>query len=530
MNIVVFATYAINTPHFETELELAHTHADKGDHVTILTCGGELESCDPNPYHDAPRCAKCMGKRDCGLKLIPPSIVTESFYQLTDEDRHELDQLQTQYDSHEALKKLTIGGFDIGFAVLSSLITKMRDPEVDLKVHGTLLRALLRAAWAVHRSMCRYLGTHDVDRVYVFNGRFATMRAVLRACQEKGVECFTHDRGRDLSRYILLRNTTIHDIPFMHDLIWDTWNAAGADSDREAVARAWYEARDRGEVDDGFVREQRAKRLPADWDNLKRNITIFVSSEDEFASISDAWRNPLYDSQIEGILAIIDSLEHDPADLHLYLRPPPNLASVDHVQTRDIAKLAAPFLTCLPPPDRAHPPDLVDGGAGDQGQALVGAPLLPGHPHLLDRLREPGVNHELAVAGEPAGVGRDGLAHQVSGGVPVVGHGAGEEAGHLNVIRRASGVAGADGHVPGRRFRVVQGAPGEDGPLGNLAADLQHLGEHRGHVDRYLLTQGLEPQVEPVDVVDLAVVVNVRIFQDGPDDVHALPQPLSGTG
>ncbi len=76
MNVVVFAAYAINSPHFETELDLAHTHADKGDHVTILTCGGELESCDPNPYHDAPRCAKCMGKRDCGLKLIPPSVVT----------------------------------------------------------------------------------------------------------------------------------------------------------------------------------------------------------------------------------------------------------------------------------------------------------------------------------------------------------------------------------------------------------------------------------------------------------------------
>ena len=94
--------------------------------------------------------------------------------------RRDLDRLQTRYDSHDQLKKLTVGNFDIGFAVLSSLITKMRDPQADLKAHGALIRSLLRGAWTAHRSMCRYLDTHDVDRVYVFNGRFATMRAVLR--------------------------------------------------------------------------------------------------------------------------------------------------------------------------------------------------------------------------------------------------------------------------------------------------------------------------------------------------------------
>jgi len=330
---------------------LAHKHADEGDHVTILTCGGEMESCDPNPYHDAPRCAKCIGRRDFGLKLVPPSIVTERFYRLTDEDRSELEQLRVRFDTDEELQNLKIGNFDIGYAVRSSLITKTRNPEVDLSAHDALIRASLRAAWTVHRSMCRYLDTHDVDRVYVFNGRFATMRAVLRACQEKGVECFTHERAQQRSRYWLLRNTTIHDVPVVHDLIWDTWHAAGADSDREEVARAWYETRDRGENDSSYVRDQRAKRLPGDWDNDKRNITIFVSSEDECASISDAWRNPLYNSQIEGIRAIIDSLRDDPGDLHLYVRTHPNLALVDNVQTREIAKLEAPFLTVIPPAD-----------------------------------------------------------------------------------------------------------------------------------------------------------------------------------
>ncbi len=351
MNIVIFAAYAINTPHFETELEIAHKHADQGDNVTLLTCGSELEACDPNPNHDAPRCAKCMGRRDAGLKLLPSSIRVEPFYRLSDEDHRELDRLPTQFESHEDLQRLQLGRFDLGFAVLSSLISTLRDPEVDLKAHASLVRRLLRASWTVHRSMCRYLDTHTVDRVYLFNGRFATMRAVVRACEEKAVDYYTHDRAFDLTRYGLLQNTMIHDIDAMNRLIWETWEAAEGDPDREAKASRWYEARDRGEIDEGFVREQRSGRLPKDWDSDRRNITIFVSSEDEFASVSDEWHNPIYSSQIEGLRAIIASLQADPDNMHLYVRTHPNLAVVDNIQTREIVRLKAPFVTVIPPAD-----------------------------------------------------------------------------------------------------------------------------------------------------------------------------------
>jgi hypothetical protein len=359
MNVVVFSAYAINTPHFETELEIAHTHADAGDHVTILTCGAHLEACDPNPYHDPPRCAKCMGRRDAGLPFVPSSITIEPFYHLTDQDRRELDELPTRFDSRDELTRLHVGHFDIGYAALSSLISRVRDPEPDPAAHASLLRTFLRAAWTVHRSMSHYLDAHPVDRVYVFNGRLAPMRAVLRACQEKAVDCYTHERGADLARYILLRNTSIHYIDPVRRLIWETWHAASTDPDRERTARQWYEARARGEGGDDFVRGQRRQCLPADWDGNKRNITVFVSSEDEFASISDEWRNPLYESQNEGLRAIIESLRADPRDVHLYIRTHPNLALVDNVQTREIAQMEAPFVTVIPPADPVDTYELI---------------------------------------------------------------------------------------------------------------------------------------------------------------------------
>jgi hypothetical protein len=351
MDVVIFAAYAVNTPHYETELELAHRHADDGDRVTMLTCGGEPEACDPNPYHDAPRCAKCIGRRKAGRPLIPSSVRFEPFYRLTAEDRHELERLPTSFNTQEDLKQLKVDGFDIGFATLSSLISRMRDPQLDVKAHATLIRRFLRSAWIVHRSMRRYLDDHDADRVYVFNGRLALMRGVLRICQQRGVECYTHERGRDLNRYILLRNTSIHDIDTVNRLIWETWEAAGPDSDREAVARRWYADRAAGGGDMPFVGGQHAERLPAGWNPDKHNVALYVSSEDEFAAIGESWRNPLYPTQNAALRAIIDSIGADPGNVHLYVRTHPNLAVVDNEQTREIATMEGPFSTVIPPAD-----------------------------------------------------------------------------------------------------------------------------------------------------------------------------------
>mgnify|MGYP000020538749 CR=1 FL=1 len=100
--------------------------------------------------------------------------------------------------------------------------------------------------------------------------------------------------------------------------------------------------------------------------------------------------------------------------------------------------------------------DLVDEAAGHQVQGFLDVPRLPGRPDILDLLGETGVDHEFAVAGEPAGVGRDGHPHQVTGGISVVAYGAREQAGHIHFRGVSSGVSGAEADVAGR----LTGRPG----------------------------------------------------------------------
>ena len=72
-------------------------------------------------------------------------------------------------------------------AVLSSIISLTRDPELDLSGLDDMVSRFLVTALSVYRSLQNYLDENSVDCVYVFNGRFAPVRAVLRACQSRGV-------------------------------------------------------------------------------------------------------------------------------------------------------------------------------------------------------------------------------------------------------------------------------------------------------------------------------------------------------
>jgi len=362
MNVTLFAPYAnYITPHFETELEIAELHLAAGDAVTLLACHGELDACDVNPRHRRTICAECISRGQQGAKLLARPLHVQRAFTRTATVAAELAQIPARFSSLESLKAFHLDQFDIGYAALSSLVTLTRDPDVDLVAHADLLHRLLRASWLAYRSVQRHLQEKSVDRLYVFNGRFAPLRAALRACQAVGVPCLVHERGHDLDHYALFRDTLPHDLVSMDRQIREAWDRAGSASRRTGVARQWYERRARGAETNfkSFVTSQQANRLPDGWDSTKTNIAIFTSSEDEFVAIGDSWRNPLYPRQLSGLSAILASLSDIRSNLHLYVRMHPNLAEVDNRQTRAMRQLSAEGLTVIPPEDSVSTYDLM---------------------------------------------------------------------------------------------------------------------------------------------------------------------------
>jgi hypothetical protein len=352
MNIVVFSPYTLITPHFETELEIIQRHLDDGDDVVFLRCNAELLACYFNPDHQVSRCLDCIGKRAAGLSLLSHKIKSESLARLSDANKREIASVKTEFSSLEELKDFTIEDFDIGYAVLSTIIDLVRDPKPDLKANALLVKRFLLSALASYRSVQNYLDAHRVDRMYVYLGRVANARAAFRACQSRHVDCFIHDHGQTIHHYGLYENCLAHDFTYIEEWIRRQWKQADGHPDKERIASQFYIDRAKGVMQNwySFTKDQKDGLLPTNWNESKKNIAIFNSSEDEFAAIGDEWKNPLYVSQADGVGRMVQALANQ-EDTHLYLRLHPNLIGVKNDDLRRLISFQAPNFRVISPED-----------------------------------------------------------------------------------------------------------------------------------------------------------------------------------
>ncbi len=348
MKIAICAPYRAVAPHFETELELCEIHLAAGDQVDYLACWGELSCCDFNVVKNLGDCEQCQGRRRHGLSMLAHRIQQQPIGHFASDNQWSPPAIETANE----LKELKWGTFDLGYGVLSSLISYLRDPEPNLMFHRDLVQRWLLAAVHTFEGMNRYLKTAKPDRVYLFNGRFAAMRAVLRACQEQQIECFVHERGCDLHHYALFENEMPHDIPQMQKRMWRHWQAH-ASPERELRGAQWFEQR-RQRVEKNwhsFTQGQVQGKLPSDWPKNKPVVTIFGSSDDEFAAIGDCWRNSLYPTQWDGFERISRSLLENGSPEQLCFRMHPNLARVENAAKRRFLEHNLPNVLILPPED-----------------------------------------------------------------------------------------------------------------------------------------------------------------------------------
>ena len=361
MKVAIFSPYATVVPHFETELDVAQQHLDAGDTVEFINCTGELSNCDFNPDRDKKYCQNCIGRREMGLELLQPRVSVGSFcdekrsrfplYQLGSNSKTNIDVEPKFFRSVEELKEYHREGFDLGYAALSSLVSYLRDPEPDFETHQPMLRRFIESAWQTFTVARKFLAQRNPDRVYIFNGRFAAMRAVLRACQLAGVDCFLHERGCDKQHYELFKNHMLHDIPSVETIIREHWDSAAENPQRKSIGAQWYINRmQRVETNwHSFVRDQSRGTLPTDWNDSKTNIAIFCSSDDEFVSIGDCWDNPIYENQLDGISKLAMDLKKSAPQVHLTLRVHPNLSQVENETKNRMLGLNFSNLTIIPP-------------------------------------------------------------------------------------------------------------------------------------------------------------------------------------
>lgn len=345
--LLVYSPLAIwQAPVYETQLEIIQGYLDSGYAVTMLTCNASLPTCEANPDHKLSVCVLCRSRARAGVEWLGRDRVQViDFLCTTPEQDAAIEILSSApLRSIQELRSLQLDGSDIGMAVLSSMVSRFREPVPDLEVHRAEVRAALRGAGQVHYSIRNHIARLAPDALLLFNGRIASLRPALRAGQAAGLETLVYEVGGALDRYLVTVGTYPHDLGMLKQIFDRTFEVAPETSAEKAViADAWYKARIDNRPHDGlrFTESQEAGLLPEQLAFSGLCVGIFVSSEDEFVAI-DGWEPLFYRDQADGLRQLLAAFANR-EDMQFILRVHPHLRGMNNTQTRELEQIAIEF-------------------------------------------------------------------------------------------------------------------------------------------------------------------------------------------
>jgi hypothetical protein len=336
-------------PHIETAMEIALRRRDEGVEVLYCNLRRGLPVCEDRsawhallhlPETRIARAGQLLRREGIEFRR-PPYSEAERAHAAAEATR-----MISTCESIDDVRALSYRDFhDIGWSAISSVVTAAKNSRLEIDRSRALLRDYCQAAIMVYEKTISLLEDTQASEVLVFNGRFATTRAALRAAQAMGVPWRIHERGGDKSRFRLSDHLP-HDLDRVQEQIRAEWRPGHAEAGHE-----FFRAR-RARMEQGwhsFTKGQEHGRLPAqmqegDW------VSFFTSSEDEMASIGDALTNRRFPTQGAAIATLAAAVAQVPG-LRLCVRVHPHLALKSSQEKRSWREFQLPGVLVLGPAD-----------------------------------------------------------------------------------------------------------------------------------------------------------------------------------
>lgn len=318
MKKILFIEFWNCTPHIETALELAKNHSDAGDQVTFLFCGHDT------PYQEG----LSLSAREAGFLTTLPELKGIELIgssRIKFSPRCKLENISYnrpfRFNNIDELMGFKYKNFEAGLAVASSLVSRIKHSEPDLRKYEQDVYKMLDSTIKVYEFSKKCIAEETPDLVYVFNGRFCNQRAVMRAAIELDVEIRIHERGASKFRYTA-NPFMPHDEKRTQQVMLAQWERCSGTKQSRDDAQRFFEERREGQEQGwkSFNVGQKKNMIPK-IDSSKKTVTYFSSSDDEFVASGNAYEWTDWKNQFEAVLCLIKLCKNNNIQLFIRLHP-----------------------------------------------------------------------------------------------------------------------------------------------------------------------------------------------------------------
>lgn len=349
MNILIYipAMYYCEYPFY---MEIIQRHINNNDSIKILRCNrtlrpicniAELTSCFAGVDTSCDTCDAIFNKMISFLNFPHKNILFTDF---EIEMRHGLKGVHSTEDFLEKMHK----NYDYGKGIVNTIACGLNEYNPDMKKYHAIMDSLANVSIALYDHVTSVLQKYAIDMVYMFNGRVAINRPVLRAAQFLGVEAICLEYAHQRNKFNQFINTYPQDLAFRaaaYQKIWDD----GPENKGKLGERYFNEHRQKT----AFTNLQINNKLPYSFDSSKKNIVIYNSTLSEIYGIDEYMHSDLVPNLNSTLVTAAIAIKLLPDEnYHIYLRAHPNSKLGYNRQLedlRDLYSLKLPNMTIIWP-------------------------------------------------------------------------------------------------------------------------------------------------------------------------------------
>lgn len=235
------------------------------------------------------------------------------------------------------LKNFKLNDIYIGVGILSSIISLTKDNYPNYLLYKKEIEKVFLEFNRRYKFYIDFFSEEkNYDKCFIFNGRFASNKALLAALSFLKLELkkFYYERSHILDKYTV-RNHMPHDRYKIYKEINYTWGKSSSLVEAKLIGKTYFLQRIHGEGINWYsyskgITDKKSnhsiKLLIGNSHVNRKNIIFFTSSEDEFESLGEVWfRKEKYPSQFEILRNLSEFVQSN--NCKLFIRVHPNFKS-----------------------------------------------------------------------------------------------------------------------------------------------------------------------------------------------------------